>query len=731
MTVALLLAAAPDRLAAMAHPYQRAGDGPAVGAPWLDFMGDRLMSAGVRQVDVAMCTDAADGLRAVAAIARGTGEPVLVCTSSRALATPRDELAALLGDTGTGTGIGTAALAADGALLVASKDLQAVAEAAETLAARIATGQQARRGHRVSLRRISRRTRVSGDLDSAVDSLIECVSGHGVRVVSLDGNGVRLAPHTSSSASSTGNTTGNTTGTGSNGTGNTTGTGSNGAGTGTGTGNGHGPAAAPPRGRPARAPGRPRPPASPPEPGLVTGLVVAPVASRVARWAPVRGLAPDAFTIAAFALTLCAAAWFAGGSRSSMLAGGALICVALPVRQARGWLAGRSRAATAFGGWLTALTGAAGEYAVYAGLAVGWAGVSPRHAWGYATAAMILLAVRQTADGCYAAVAGSRPGPQPARPAPQGPRPGPKPTPPGQQTAAQQTAAQQTAAQQTAGTGHRLLRLTGQSIALPAAERTLLIAVTAAIWGPRIALAALIGWGAVALGYVLAERSVSGRPGTQAGVAGSQARSQAGHPGAQASVAGSQAAARPAHALIVSRDDGPLASRIGAVVQGQLPPLLPAIAGITVTAMLAALGLHNMPGVLLLAPAVAMLLAALGADSPHTGRFDWLVPPLLQAGQYVYLTAVAFAANVPAPATYVLIAAIALHHVDVLVRERHGIAPSPRVTAAGLGWEGRMLVVGFGGMLGFETFVCIALAGYLWVLFAWDSLTDWADLIRA
>jgi hypothetical protein len=671
MTVALLLAAAPDRLSAMAHPYQRAGDGPAIGAPWLDFMGDRLMSAGVRQVDVAMCTDAADGLRAVAAIARGTGEPVLVCTSSRALATPRDELAALLG----GTGTGTAALATDGALLVASKDLQAVAEAAETLAARIATGQQLGRGRRMSLRRISRRTRVSGDLDSAVDWLIECVAGHGVRVVALDGNGVRLGPY---------------------------------SGNGAGNGNGHGPAAAPgpaPGGAAAgpasggvawvpggaasgsrpwapgsKARGRGRPPASPPEPGLVAGFVVDPVASRVARWAPVRGLASDAFTIAAFALSLCAAAWFASGTRSSLLAGAGLICVALPVRQARGWLAGSSRTAAAFGSWLTALTGAAGEYAVYAGLAVGWAGVGPRHAWGYAIAAMILLAVRQMTDGCYAAVAGARPAP--------------------------------------ASSGHRLLRLTGQSIALPAGERTLLIAVTAAVWGPRIALTALIGWGVIALGYVLAERSVARPPAPS----GAPVEPSTDPPGTQAGAVKTQ----PAHVLVASRDDGPLASRIGAVVQGQLPPLLPAIAGITVTAMLAALGLHNVPGVLLLAPAVAMLLAALGADSPHTGRFDWLVPPLLQAGQYAYLTAVAFAANVPAPAIYVLIAAIALHHLDVLSRERDKSAPSPGSTAAGLGWEGRMLVVGIGGMLGFATFVCIALTGYLWALFGWDSLTGWA-----
>jgi hypothetical protein len=149
------------------------------------------------------------------------------------------------------------------------------------------------------------------------------------------------------------------------------------------------------------------------------------------------------------------------------------------------------------------------------------------------------------------------------------------------------------------------------------------------------------------------------------------------------------------------------------------------VAGVTVTAMLAALGMRNLPGVLLLTPAVAMLLAALGADHPHDGRLDWLVPPLLQAGQYVYLAAVGFALGVPPPATFALIAVIALHHLDLLHRHRHGISPEPRVIAAGLGWEGRMLVAGVGGMLGIEAFVYVALAGYLGVLFGWDSLTRW------
>ena len=194
---------------------------------------------------------------------------------------------------------------------------------------------------------------------------------------------------------------------------------------------------------------------------------------------------------------------------------------------------------------------------------------------------------------------------------------------------------------------------------------------------------------------------------------------------------GRQRAGRPARGgptagdLVAARDDGPLAQRIGRVVQGQLPPLLPAVAGVTVTAVLAALGLRSLPGVLLLTPAVAMLLAALGADHPHDGRADWLVPALLQAGQYIYLAALAFALRVPAPATFALIAVIALHHMDLLYRHRYGVSPGPRVAVAGLGWEGRMLVAGVGGLLGIETVFYIALAGYLGVLFGWDSLTCW------
>ena len=418
MTVALLLAAAPDRLSAMTRPYRQPGDRLAGDSATIDGVGGRLLDAGVRRVEMAMCADAADGLRAVAATARRATEPVLVCTAARVLATPRAALAALL------AGTGSAAVTASGTLLVARQDLAAVADVAEALAARIDAGhgpQGSRLQHHVSVRRINRKMRVSAELNDAVGSLIGEVAGSGVKLTSLN---VRGAASVGRAPGSQG-------------------------------------------GRAAREPQQSH------EDGLVAALAVAPLASRIARWASGRGLTPNTLALVALALTGCAAAWFAAGSRSGLIAGAVLLCAALPVRQARGLLPAGGLARAAFGGWLDAMTAAAGEYAVYACLAVGWSSARPSQAWELATAAMILLAVRQTADACYASAALSR--------------------------------------QEMRGPGYPLLRLAGQSICLPAAERTVLIAVTAPVWGPRMALIVLVGWGVVALGYSVAERALAGR----------------------------------------------------------------------------------------------------------------------------------------------------------------------------------------------------------------------------
>jgi len=175
--------------------------------------------------------------------------------------------------------------------------------------------------------------------------------------------------------------------------------------------------------------------------------------------------------------------------------------------------------------------------------------------------------------------------------------------------------------------------------------------------------------------------------------------------------------------LAAYRGDGPLASWIGALVQGRLPPLPPVLAGLLVTGVLTALGLGNLPGILVLTPVEAMMLAALGARHPHDGRLDWLVPALLMAGEGVFLAALGLARLVPAWLVYALLAAVVLRHVDLVFRARTGRGPYADV--AGLGWDGRMLLAAAAAGAGITPLAYAALTGYLWVLFIWDFLSGW------
>ena len=186
------------------------------------------------------------------------------------------------------------------------------------------------------------------------------------------------------------------------------------------------------------------------------------------------------------------------------------------------------------------------------------------------------------------------------------------------------------------------------------------------------------------------------------------------------------------------RGDGPIAVWIGQFVDGRLPPLPPLIVGLLVTGMLAALGLHNLPGILVLTPVEAMLLASLASWHPHFGPRDWMVPPLLQFGEYWFIAALGFAFRVPPVATFALVAAIALYHLDLAYRARNELVPSasgPLVREegqlsysdrAGFGWEGRMIVCGLAAVAGILPMAYPLLALYLWGLMGRDWLVGWS-----
>jgi hypothetical protein len=172
------------------------------------------------------------------------------------------------------------------------------------------------------------------------------------------------------------------------------------------------------------------------------------------------------------------------------------------------------------------------------------------------------------------------------------------------------------------------------------------------------------------------------------------------------------------------RGDGRIAVWIGKWVDGKVPPLPPLLVGLLVTGVLAALGLKNLSGILLLTPVEAMLLAAFASWHPHDGRSDWLVPPLLQAGEYVFLAEIGYAGRVWPAMTFAVVAAVGLRHLDLAYRVRGGLASG--IDRRGLGWEGRMIIAGIAAAVGIAPLAYTALALYLWYRLARDWVIGWS-----
>jgi Family of unknown function (DUF5941)/CDP-alcohol phosphatidyltransferase len=466
--------------------------------------------------------------------------------------------------------------------------------------------------------------------------------------------------------------------------------------------------------------------------GLFATCFVSPYSRYVARWAAHRRLTPNAVTGMSVALGALAAVWFSAGSKAETILGAALLVLAFVLGCVDGQLARYVRGRTLFGAWLDAVGGRLAEFGVYAGLAAGAAVSRSPTVWELALAALILLSLCDMIRFCSRPVT--------SRPAEAAvplclPLDEPADYAPSAAAAAEGAGAKKRPRARwlrlQARRVRRLvragLRWLVRIIEFRPGERVAAIAVTVIAAGPRMTFLVLLGWGlmaaflAVITGIVRSLRALD------------------------AASMPVTAARNGTNAALSYRDDGMIAQALGRFVDGQLPPLLPAVAGVTVTIILCGVGGAHLPGTLVLAPVMAMALAGLGSGHPHDGRLDWLVPPLLQLGEYVFLTAVALAGRVPIPIVFVLIAVIALHHYDVVYRVRCGpavgtalatrgrapmTAPPDWIAKAGLGWEGRMLVAAFGAMLGAGVFAFAVLAVYLWVLFGWESVTGWAAIAQ-
>ncbi|TDD42401.1 hypothetical protein E1286_30820 [Nonomuraea terrae] len=181
----------------------------------------------------------------------------------------------------------------------------------------------------------------------------------------------------------------------------------------------------------------------------------------------------------------------------------------------------------------------------------------------------------------------------------------------------------------------------------------------------------------------------------------------------------------PASTVVAYRDDGPLSRAMGLLVAGQLPPLPPVLAGMFVTGVLLLIGVAGADGLAVFAPTVTLLLAGPGSSHAHDGRLDWLVPPILRLIEYAFLAACGFANGVHPVLISLLLGALAFRHYDLVYRLRQRVYPPQWLATAGLGWDGRMMIVSLFALAGWLTGGYVLLALYLWALFGWESLTCW------
>ncbi|WP_322974411.1 DUF5941 domain-containing protein [Actinacidiphila epipremni] len=381
--------------------------------------------------------------------------------------------------------------------------------------------------------------------------------------------------------------------------------------------------------------------------GFFTTHFISPYSRYLARWCARRGLTPNQVTTASLLVALIAAGCAATGERAGFVAAGILLIASFVLDCTDGQLARYSLQYSTLGAWLDATFDRAKEYAYYAGLALG-AARGHDDVWALALGAMVLQTCRHVVDFAF--------------------------------NEANHDATANTSP--TAALSDRLDSVgwtvwARRMIVLPIGERWALIAVLTAVTTPRITFVVLLVGCALAACYTTAGRVL------------------------RSLTRRARRTDRAAQALADLADSGPLAEAVARVLRPaarRLPPFTApaaALAGAAAVAATAALAPYGSWYPALVA-VLYVLTSGLAVALPLKGALDWLVPPLLRAGEYGTVLALAAVSGVNGalPAAFCLVAAVAYHHYDTVYRIRGGAGAPPRalVRAAG-GHEGRTLVV--------------------------------------
>jgi hypothetical protein len=178
------------------------------------------------------------------------------------------------------------------------------------------------------------------------------------------------------------------------------------------------------------------------------------------------------------------------------------------------------------------------------------------------------------------------------------------------------------------------------------------------------------------------------------------------------------------------RDDGPVATALGrALGRGvKLPAIaLLLVAGLPLLVAIALKGDGASKGLVAGVLAWVVLAGGVASARPLTDRRRWAAPPALRALEYAGLLWIAAVAGSDAePATFALLCAITYHHYENVYGLRHrGVRPPARISAAGGGWDGRLLLGVVLLVAGALPAGFYALAGLLTGLFVGETVREW------
>jgi CDP-alcohol phosphatidyltransferase-like enzyme len=242
--------------------------------------------------------------------------------------------------------------------------------------------------------------------------------------------------------------------------------------------------------------------------GFFTTFFVSTYSKYIARWCAHRGFTPNQVTTVSVLIGLVAALAFATGERWGLVTGGVLVYLAFVTDCVDGQLARYTRQFSKLGAWLDSVFDRTKEYLAFAGLAIG-ASRMDDPVWLLACAAIALQTARHMSDFSFGGSQRDAIGRTPQPPVAQA-----------RDTAGQAIEARRGERREDAppaprerslpervlGGWHRIDRAPGvrwikKMITFPIGERFAAIAITAALFTPRVTFIVLLAWGGVAALY--------------------------------------------------------------------------------------------------------------------------------------------------------------------------------------------------------------------------------------